>query len=107
MVALSSPTSVANIAGGVASQIPYQTAAGSTSFIANGTTGQILQSNGTSVPTFVAQSTLAAGSVVTTNFTIQESGGKLIFKYGATTIASLDSSGNLITLGSQTAGSTP
>ena len=28
-----------------------------------------------------------------TNFTIEESGGKLIFKYGATTIASMDSTG--------------
>jgi hypothetical protein len=48
-----------------------------------------------------------ATNVTTTNFTITESGGKLIFKYGATTIASMDSSGNLITLGSHTAGGTP
>jgi len=46
-------------------------------------------------------------NLTTANFTITESGGKLIFKYGATTIASLDSSGNLITLGSDTAGGTP
>jgi hypothetical protein len=31
----------------------------------------------------------------------------LIFKYGATTIASMDSSGNLTTLGSVNAGGTP
>ena len=48
-----------------------------------------------------------AANVVTTNFTITESGGKLIFKYGATTIASMDSSGNLITLGTVSAGGTP
>jgi hypothetical protein len=48
-----------------------------------------------------------ASNLTTTNFTITESGGKLIFKYGATTIASMDSSGNLITLGSHTAGGTP
>jgi len=48
-----------------------------------------------------------AANFATTNFSILESGGKLIFKYGATTIASLDSSGNLITLGSNTAGGTP
>ena len=41
-----------NIAGGVASQIPYQTGAGATSFIANGTAGQVLTSNGASVPTW-------------------------------------------------------
>jgi hypothetical protein len=46
-------------------------------------------------------------SLTTTNFTIQESGGKLIFKYGATTIGSLDSSGNFIALGNVTAYGTP
>lgn len=39
-----------NIAGGIASQIPYQSAAGTTGFIANGTAGQVLTSAGTSVP---------------------------------------------------------
>lgn len=48
-----------------------------------------------------------ATNLVTASFTIQESGGKLVFKYGTTTVASLDSSGNLITLGSQTTGGTP
>lgn len=33
------------------------------------------------------------GKLLTTNFTIEESGGKLIFKNGATTIASLSSTG--------------
>lgn len=39
-----------NLAGGAASQIPYQTGAGATGFIANGTAGQVLVSAGTSVP---------------------------------------------------------
>lgn len=39
-----------NIAGGAASQLPYQTGAGATSFIANGTAGQVLTSAGSSVP---------------------------------------------------------
>ena len=39
-----------NLAGGAASQIPYQTGAGATSFIANGTAGQVLVSQGASVP---------------------------------------------------------
>lgn len=41
-----------NILGGAASQILYQISSGSTGFIANGTSGQFLGSNGTSVPTF-------------------------------------------------------
>ena len=39
-----------NLAGGAASQIPYQTGAGATAFIANGTAGQVLLSAGTSAP---------------------------------------------------------
>jgi len=45
----------------------------------------------------------AVTSLTTTNFTIQESGGVLVFKYGATTIATMDSSGNLTTLANMTA----
>jgi hypothetical protein len=41
-----------NITGGVAAQIPYQTAANTTAFIPNGTTGQVLTSNGTSAPSW-------------------------------------------------------
>jgi hypothetical protein len=45
-------TTATNLAGGGASQIPYQTASGTTAFIANGTSGQILTSNGTSAPSW-------------------------------------------------------
>ena len=45
--------------------------------------------------------------LATTNFSIEESGGKLVFKYGATTIASMDSSGNLTTTANVTAYGTP
>jgi hypothetical protein len=41
-----------NLAGGIASQIPYQSSAGATAFIPNGTSGQVLTSNGTSVPSW-------------------------------------------------------
>ena len=45
-------TTATNLAGGIASQIPYQSAAGTTAFIANGTSGYVLTSNGTSVPSW-------------------------------------------------------
>lgn len=48
-----------------------------------------------------------ATNLTTTNFTVQESGGKLYFKYGATDIASLDSSGNFVSLANVTAYGTP
>jgi hypothetical protein len=50
----------------------------------------------TSFPTFNQNTTGTAAStpkLLTTNFTIEESGGKLLFKYGATTIASMSSTG--------------
>ena len=39
-----------NLAGGAASQIPYQTGAGATGFIANGTAGRVLTSAGAGTP---------------------------------------------------------
>jgi len=49
-VLLVTANKAANITGGAASQLLYQTAENTTSFIANGTTGQFLKSNGTSAP---------------------------------------------------------
>jgi len=41
-----------NLSGGAASQIPYQSGAGATGFIANGTAGQVLTSAGAGTPTW-------------------------------------------------------
>ena len=46
-------------------------------------------------------------SLTTGTFSVEESGGKLVFKFGATVIASMDSSGNLTTLANTTAFGTP
>lgn len=54
-----------------------------------------------------ASSATNAANLVTTNFTVQESGGKLVFKYGATTVASLSSTGELIAAGNVSGGGTP
>jgi hypothetical protein len=48
-----------------------------------------------------------ATGITTTNFTIEESGGKLLFKYGATTIASMTSAGVFTTLSDITGNGTP
>lgn len=53
-LAVGTATTATNIAGGIASQLVYQTGAGATGFIANGTAGQVLTSNGTSVPSWQA-----------------------------------------------------
>jgi len=47
-----SATTATNLAGGAASQIPYQSGAGATAFIANGTAGQVLTSAGAGTPTW-------------------------------------------------------
>jgi len=59
-----------NLAGGIASQIPYQSAANTTAFIANGSSGQILQSNGTSAPSW-SNRTQYLGVLLNTGSTTQ------------------------------------
>ena len=49
-----------NIYGGTAGSLPYQTGVSTTAFVTPGTTGQFLQSNGVSAPTFA---TITAGTV--------------------------------------------
>jgi hypothetical protein len=103
------------------------TLSGSALPVANGgtgavtfTSGSLLKGAGTSAVAVASASdiTTAIGSsavtnatnaskLLTTNFTVEESGGKLIIKYGATTILSIDSSGNVIATGAFSAGGTP
>jgi len=54
-----------------------------------------------------SSSAASASSLVTTNFTVEESGGKLIFRYGATTIASMTSAGVFTTISDITGNGTP
>jgi hypothetical protein len=42
----------------------------------------------------------SSGSVATTNFTIEESGGNLLIKYGATTIVTISPAGAIVAGGS-------
>lgn len=49
----------------------------------------------------------SAATIVTTNFTVEQIGTKLYFKYNGTNIASLDSSGNFVSLANVTAYDTP
>ena len=55
-------TTATNIAGGAVGDLPYQSGAGATSFLAAGTASYVLQANGAAAPTWVAQSTLSVGS---------------------------------------------
>ena len=64
---------------------------------------------GSAVNGAVASATTAtnATQLVTADFLVKESGGKLYFYYGATAIASLDSSGNFTALAAVNAAGTP
>jgi len=60
-------TRATNIAGGLGGSIPYQTAVNATSLLANGTAGQVLQSNGTTLaPSWVTPSSGSATTIAIT-----------------------------------------
>lgn len=52
-----------SLAGGAASQIPYQSGLGTTTFLANGTSGQFLKSNGASAPSWADVSSAAVTTI--------------------------------------------
>jgi len=56
--------SIANLTGGLAGQIPWQSAADTTGFVSAGTSGQLLQSNGTSAPSWVTPSYATTGKAI-------------------------------------------
>ena len=89
-------TTSTNLAGGIASQIPYQTGAGTTSFIANGTSGQVLKSNGTSAPSWGAATStiLESARTISSNYTVTSGFNGL--SVGPVTVAS----GVTVTVGS-------
>lgn len=86
-------TSTGNLTlGGTLSGVSLTSQVTGTLPTANGGTGNV---NGT------------VAKLATTGFSVEESGGKLVFKYGATTLGSIDSSGNFIVIGNVTAYGTP
>ena len=73
----------------------------------NAATATSATSAATATSATSATSATNATNLVTAAFSVVESGGKLYFKYGATNIASLDSSGNFTSLANVTAYGTP
>lgn len=78
-----------NVAGGVAGAIHYQSGVGATGFSAAGTTGQVLTSAGTGVPTWTSQSALAAGTATTATNLAGGSLGTIPYQSAAGTTAQL------------------
>lgn len=87
--AVANATTATNLAGGSASQIPYQSGANTTVFIPNGTSGQVLKSNGASAPSWedasnVSVVTFSAG---TTGFTPNSATGGAVTLAGTLNVA--------------------
>ena len=57
--------------------------------------------------TSAANAAITPNNLTTTNFSIVESGGKLIIKYGSTTVVSIDSVGKITSANNIVAGGTP
>ena len=80
-----------NLAGGGAGYIPYQSGAGATSFVAAGTIGQVLTSNGSGAPTWTTPTAYATVTDdTTTNGTryplfANQTTGNLTTEYTAST----------------------
>ena len=102
-------TGVSGLGTGVATALAVSVGSAGAPVVNGGALGT--PSSGTltncTFPTLNQNTTGSAGSLATTGFSITEVAGKLVFKYGATTIASMDSSGNLTTIANMTAYGTP
>jgi hypothetical protein len=59
-------TTTPNVSGGAAGEVLYQSGVGATAFTAVGTAGQLLQSNGTSAPTWITPSSGSAMTLIST-----------------------------------------
>lgn len=93
-------TARTNLGLAIGTDVPAPTGTG-----ASGTWAIAISGNAATAT--AATSATNATNLVTAAFSVVESGGKLYFKYGETNIASLDSSGNFISLANVTAYGTP
>lgn len=94
-------TLATNLAGGAAGRIAYQSALDTTAFVAAGTSNQLLISNGTSAPSWINQSSVAAGTATTATNIAGGVLGSLPYQTaaGTTTFLSLGSTNNVLTAG--------
>jgi hypothetical protein len=56
--------SIANLTGGTAGGVTYQSAANTTAFVTAGSSGQLLQSNGASAPSWVTPAYATTGKAI-------------------------------------------
>jgi len=74
-------TNATTLSSGTAQSIVYQSSVGTTAFLAAGTSGQVLQTNGTgSAPTWVSTGSLTAGQATTATNLAGGTAGQLAFQ---------------------------
>jgi len=88
-------TTATNLAGGSAGTIPYQSAAGTTSQLAAGTSGYILKSNGAAAPAWLSTLPVANGGTGATTLTGYVKGTGTTAMTASATIPAADISGNI------------
>jgi hypothetical protein len=91
-MSVSSVGTASNISGGAASQLVYQTGTNTTGFIANGTTGQALISNGSSAPSFGTLSVDGGG----TGLTAPGASGNVLTSNGSAWVSSAPAGGSYV-----------
>ncbi len=89
----STATTASNLAGGVAGAITYQSAAGTTTFTAAGTAGQVLKSNGNLAPTWtnLSLTDITSGTISLTS----QVTGVLPIANGGTGVSTTPSNGQI------------
>lgn len=76
-------TNAVNLLGGAAGQVPWQSGANTTGFVAAGTSGQVFTSGGSGTPTWTSQSALAAGTATTATNLAGGAAGRVPYQSGA------------------------
>lgn len=101
-------TGVSGLGTGVATALAVNVGSAGAPVVNGGALGTPASGTMTNVSGTAASLTAgAAQQLTTTNFSVVQASGVLQFKYGSTVIASMDSSGNFITLADITAYGTP
>jgi hypothetical protein len=80
-----SATDASNLIGGLAGQIPYQSALSTTLFTAVGISGQVLRSNGVGAPSWTTNIIGTAGSASAVSLTSDNTNGDYVIPFSKTT----------------------
>jgi filamentous hemagglutinin len=88
-----------NLANGTAGQVPYQTAAGATSFFGPGTLGQLLVSAGTSAPVYTNTASIYVGAATSSVNLFGGAAGSIPYQSAAnaTTLLGIGTNGFVLT----------